>query len=763
MAAVQARPRRLSAQNGGNAGLLQLQIPSSNHHSYPHHAFFQPNSPKEEWFSLEGFLFMKCQGGALTFLQSKKRMYFGLEELENKLIYYRDKADFDRKKDCLGTIFLNSALCSLIEGNLCAFVLHTGGKKYIMEAENEMCAHCWLNALQQRVDINDNDVKPAEVPCLTTHFMQRHRSRSRSVPSESDSQSPESSPHVSRSNRRRPLEPLEISASESQSNFMSKAVSLPLPQRSSAALSACLLQCTSTKFIAKNRQMCVDVNSLDVVSIAKKNGLKSNDPHPPQWLENWINNWLSDQLHEEAVVATPTDVEELQLITSSKSPAGPSISVQGPSNFSENGNDVQEPRSEITLGVIVGVPAVDNRQKERIHELNLECTRLVREVERLKAMTSNGHIPNGSAPNSPGSAPDYSMAIAAQNRFLNSELLRINDRCIEADRQVEQCNKKIYKLETEMEDFKKEYVYLLQSCVRIPLHEHSSCDVVQVKLFGGDVHERRVKMLLERARESDPTLPSFESVTKSGSYHVDDYGFRHSFDDIPLALHYIATQLNEHYDSQSEEYIILKHKWRTLIESDPNAIDRNRENRHLCRLGVPRSLRSKVWRILINQQVAEIKSKYGEYYYRNLCSSQGTPAEKHYCANHQKQINLDLLRTMPSNVHFQSASCKGYILGFPSFHVLISPLFTGDPPPSSPFQPLLYIVSPEDAFWFLVAITERYFCPSYFDQSLTGAQADQEVLKEIVEQKFPKLSQHLEECDIDLTTITLNWFLALFF
>lgn len=69
----------------------------------------------------------------------------------------------------------------------------------------------------------------------------------------------------------------------------------------------------------------------------------------------------------------------------------------------------------------------------------------------------------------------------------------------------------------------------------------------------------------------------------------------------------------------------------------------------------------------------------------------------------------------------------------------------------------LLFVSPENAFWFLVAITERYFNLSYFDQSLTGAQADQEVLKEIVEQKFPRLAQHLDECEIDLTTITLKW------
>ena len=65
----------------------------------------------------------------------------------------------------------------------------------------------------------------------------------------------------------------------------------------------------------------------------------------------------------------------------------------------------------------------------------------------------------------------------------------------------------------------------------------------------------------------------------------------------------------------------------------------------------------------------------------------------------------------------------------------------------------LLFMSPEDAFWFLVAITQRYFDASYFDSSLTGAQADQEVLKEIVEQKFPRLAQHLDECEIDLTTV----------
>lgn len=37
----------------------------------------------------------------------------------------------------------------------------------------------------------------------------------------------------------------------------------------------------------------------------------------------------------------------------------------------------------------------------------------------------------------------------------------------------------------------------------------------------------------------------------------------------------------------------------------------------------------------------------------------------------------------------------------------------------------MLLLGAEETFWFLVALTERYFDKSYFDQTLTGAQADQ--------------------------------------
>ena len=62
-----------------------------------------------------------------------------------------------------------------------------------------------------------------------------------------------------------------------------------------------------------------------------------------------------------------------------------------------------------------------------------------------------------------------------------------------------------------------------------------------------------------------------------------------------------------------------------------------------------------------------------------------------------------------------------------------------------------------------MAITEKYFPAHYFDENLIGAQADQLVLKQIIEEQLPYFAEHLMHLDIDISTITLNWFLSIFF
>ncbi len=61
-----------------------------------------------------------------------------------------------------------------------------------------------------------------------------------------------------------------------------------------------------------------------------------------------------------------------------------------------------------------------------------------------------------------------------------------------------------------------------------------------------------------------------------------------------------------------------------------------------------------------------------------------------------------------------------------------------------------------------MAVTEKHFSNHYFDSGLIGALADQECLKELVKTKLPDLYQHFQSIDIELSTITLNWFIAIF-
>ena len=57
---------------------------------------------------------------------------------------------------------------------------------------------------------------------------------------------------------------------------------------------------------------------------------------------------------------------------------------------------------------------------------------------------------------------DSEAAFLAKSRFLNAELLRVHERKQEADKQIEAYKRRIAQLEAEMEDFKKEYIHLLQ-------------------------------------------------------------------------------------------------------------------------------------------------------------------------------------------------------------------------------------------------------------------------------------------------------------
>nr|XP_020732645.1 small G protein signaling modulator 3 isoform X4 [Odocoileus virginianus texanus] len=75
---------------------------------------------------------------------------------------------------------------------------------------------------------------------------------------------------------------------------------------------------------------------------------------------------------------------------------------------------------------------------------------------------------------------------------------------------------------------------------------------------------------------------------------------------------------------------------------------------------------------------------------------------------------------------------------------------------------LLLFLEEDDAFWMMCAIVEDLLPASYFSTTLLGVQTDQRVLRHLIVQYLPRLDRLLQEHDIELSLITLHWFLTAF-
>ena len=115
-----------------------------------------------------------------------------------------------------------------------------------------------------------------------------------------------------------------------------------------------------------------------------------------------------------------------------------------------------------------------------------------------------------------------------------------------------------------------------------------------------------------------------------------------------------------------------------------------------------------------------------------------------------RQIEKDLLRTLPGHVCFNSKQATGVPrlrrilrglawlypdIGYCQGMGMIAATF-------------LLIMEEEDAFWMMVAIIEDFLPPSYYSPSLIGVQADQVVLRGLIPSHLPALDTLLQVIDI---------------
>ncbi|KAG0227753.1 hypothetical protein BGW42_002723 [Actinomortierella wolfii] len=178
------------------------------------------------------------------------------------------------------------------------------------------------------------------------------------------------------------------------------------------------------------------------------------------------------------------------------------------------------------------------------------------------------------------------------------------------------------------------------------------------------------------------------------------------------------------------------------------------EFRELVRGGIPVDYRNKIW---LEASGAWDMRQPG--YYQELLNK--IRPEQSACWS---DIELDLHRTFPTNILFGYGGqgidklrniLTAYALHNPTvgycqgMNLLAGTL-------------LLTNHSEEDAFWILTCLLGRLLPEDYFTRQLLAPQADQRVLRDLVQEILPRLSSHLEEMHVDLTAITFSWFLTLF-
>ncbi|CAF4550700.1 unnamed protein product [Rotaria sp. Silwood2] len=265
-------------------------------------------------------------------------------------------------------------------------------------------------------------------------------------------------------------------------------------------------------------------------------------------------------------------------------------------------------------------------------------------------------------------------------------------------------------------------------------------------------------------------IPSPQLLLHDTDEHTiyDEYGFRIDIKENEQHYEIIPGIENEqvklrwltHLDSTYKiDVIHLPIQEQEFVEKiDPKQIRQDTKIALLLQqsFGIPSSIRAQIWMCLS-----------GSVHKKHQANMSYTDMLKQ-CNNdvqlYSKQIEKDLLRTLPTNVCFMTINASG-ISRLRRVLRAIAWLF----PDIGYCQgmgvicaTLLLLFEEEDAFWMMCSIVEDLLPGQYYSVSLFGVQVDIRVFRYLIQQYLPNIHKLFNEHDIDLTLICFQWFLTLY-
>ncbi|XP_058808423.1 small G protein signaling modulator 3 homolog isoform X1 [Phymastichus coffea] len=256
-------------------------------------------------------------------------------------------------------------------------------------------------------------------------------------------------------------------------------------------------------------------------------------------------------------------------------------------------------------------------------------------------------------------------------------------------------------------------------------------------------------------------LNQSDELNAQPKYRFDEFGFKVEEEDPmeEISKKLLNVSLVEDPQQRLHWIALLEfshNKEITELSNINSKLPRNDKLRDMVRQGIPHSLRPKVW---MRMSGALEKKLSSETTYKDIVKASSSDA-----LMTSKQIEKDLLRTMPANVCFSNL----HSTGIPRLRRVMRGLAWLYPDigycqgTGTIAASLLLLLEEEDAFWMMATIVEDLLPASYYSSTLIGIQADQRVLRTIVTNFLPDIDQVLVQHDIELSLISLNWFLMLF-
>uniref|UniRef100_A0A3Q4AHX1 Rab-GAP TBC domain-containing protein n=1 Tax=Mola mola TaxID=94237 RepID=A0A3Q4AHX1_MOLML len=347
---------------------------------------------------------------------------------------------------------------------------------------------------------------------------------------------------------------------------------------------------------------------------------------------------------------------------------------------------------------------------------------------------------------------DSLQGYKSQNRFLNKEILELTVLRRNAESREKALEAKCTALEAKLCQVESKYLVLLQE-VKTPVCSSAAQN---------PAHEVISRLLEDALQAESPDQQEHLILKPNTVSEYDVYGFKtvpeEEEEEEKLVAKVRALELKSL--SMTDQEVSIGVKWENYLAITLNRdLVRSPELKTLIRCGVPHEHRSQVWRWCVSFHVKKFRDHLAPDYYEtllNVARDKPNPASK--------QIELDLLRTLPNNKHYASPGAAGIQK---LRNVLLA--FSWRNPDIGYCQGLnrlaaiaLLYLDQEDAFWSLIVIVEVFMPRDYYTKTLLGSQVDQRVFKDLMSEKLPRLHAHFEQYKVDFSLITFNWFLVVF-